>query len=54
MDWMFMRASSFTNQDLSSWDVSKISSVKHDAFVSNTGGGNIEPKWKESVGSSYF
>jgi surface protein len=54
MDWMFMRASSFANQDLSSWDVSKISSVKHDAFTSNTGGGNIEPKWKESAVPSYF
>jgi len=54
MDWMFFRASAFTNQNLSSWDVSKISSVKHDSFVANTGGGNVEPKWKDSAGNSYF
>jgi surface protein len=45
MELMFKRASAFTNQDLSSWNVNKVPSNKHDDFMTDSGGGNTEPSW---------
>jgi surface protein len=45
MSAMFQNTRSFTNQDLSSWNVNNVSSDKHASFVTNTGGGNTEPNW---------
>ena len=42
---MFLYAKAFTDQNLSSWDVSNASN-KHDLFMHDSGGGNTEPKWK--------
>jgi len=43
MAFMFNGASSFTQQDLSQWKVSKVS--WHDYFFKNAGSDNIEPNW---------
>ena len=43
MNSMFKDASSFTNQDLSTWDVNKVET--HQDFITNSGTGNIEPSW---------
>ena len=45
MNSMFYYAKSFFNQDLSTWDVSKVE--KHNNFSENWGEGNIEPNWNE-------
>ena len=43
MDNMFHDASSFTNHDLSGWDVSDV--TNHDDFMTGAGAGNTEPLW---------
>jgi len=40
---MFWNARSFSNQDLSSWDVSKV--TNHYNFMKDAGSGNTEPNW---------
>ena len=47
MNWMFGKASAFKDQNLSSWEVSKIPLDKHEYFMQNAGDGNIEPNWRE-------
>jgi surface protein len=44
MGYMFDEASSFKEQDLSSWDVSKVKN--HRNFMRDAGNGNIQPNWK--------
>jgi surface protein len=46
MRWMFYKATAFTNQDLSSWNVSNMSSKGHSGFMSGAGGGNTQPNWR--------
>jgi len=41
MDYMFFNASSFSNHDLSGWDVSKVES--HNVFCDEWGSGNTPP-----------
>jgi surface protein len=43
MSSMFYNASSFSNHDLSGWNVSNV--TKHDDFLTGAGSGNIEPVW---------
>ena len=43
MDYMLYGASSFSNHNLSSWDVSKVET--HKSFLVGAGSGNIEPNW---------
>jgi surface protein len=43
MESMFGEAANFTNQDLSSWNVSNV--VNHNRFFDGAGSGNIEPIW---------
>ena len=43
MSWMFYDATAFTNQDLSSWNISKTS--HYSSFMSQAGSGNSEPNW---------
>ena len=45
MNAMFYNAKSFSNQDLSSWNVSKVK--EHTQFSVGWGKDNIEPKWNE-------
>jgi len=42
---MFENASSFSNHDLSSWDVSSVSD--HKDFSKDWGIGNTEPNWQQ-------
>jgi len=44
MDRMFKDASAFTNHDLSTWDVSKVTS--HTDFATGSGDNIIEPSWQ--------
>ena len=43
MTLMFAVASSFSNQDLSGWDVNNV--IAHDDFLTGAGSGNKEPIW---------
>jgi len=43
MSAMFTNTVAFTNQDLSSWNVSKV--ISHHDFGSSWGTGNTEPIW---------
>ena len=43
MDYMLYGASSFSNHDLRSWDVSSVETHKN--FLVGAGSGNIEPNW---------
>ena len=49
MPYMFYNASSFADQNLSTWDVQNV--TYHDSFMvdssgnDTTGGGNTEPNW---------
>jgi len=45
MLYMFTGASSFSNHNLSSWDVSNV--IGHDYFSNGWGTGNTEPNWNE-------
>jgi surface protein len=47
MKYMFYLAKNFTNQDLSTWDVKKVS-IHHTDFIKDAGENNIEPKWLKS------
>ena len=44
MSFMFREARAFTQQDLSGWNVSKV--TKHYRFFDGAGSGNIEPNWQ--------
>jgi surface protein len=44
MGYMFDEASAFKEQNLSSWDVSKVKN--HRYFMRDAGNGNIQPNWK--------
>ena len=44
MRLMFYNAYALKNQDLSSWNVGKVSN--RNGFMNYTGGGNTEPNWK--------
>jgi surface protein len=44
MEAMFHLAESFSNYDLSRWDVSKVTNYSN--FSDGWGDGNIEPNWK--------
>ena len=44
MRWMFKNSSEFSNNDLSLWDVSKV--TNHTEFSLGWGTGNIEPNWR--------
>jgi surface protein len=46
MDNMFEGASAFSSQDLSRWDTSSLPPYAHDDFMTDSGGGNTEPNWK--------
>ncbi len=43
MGYMFRNAPAFSNQDLSSWDVTSV--TKHTLFMNGAGAGNTEPDW---------
>jgi surface protein len=43
MSYMFYNASSFSNHDLSGWNVSNV--TVHTNFLTGAGSGNIEPNW---------
>jgi surface protein len=43
MDRMFYNATSFSNHDLSGWDVRNVTS--HEDFLKGAGTGNIKPNW---------
>jgi len=43
MNFMFY-GTSFTNRDLSDWNVSNV--TEHDGFFEETGTANIEPNWR--------
>ena len=45
VDRMFANARAFTNQDLSSWNVSNVPTDKHNDFMTGTSTGNTEPNW---------
>jgi surface protein len=40
---MFQKASAFSDQNLSTWNVTKV--TNHDRFMLDAGTGNIEPIW---------
>jgi hypothetical protein len=40
---MFQNASAFSDQNLSTWNVTKV--TNHDRFMLDAGTGNIEPIW---------
>jgi hypothetical protein len=45
MEYMFWKTSAFTDQNLSSWNVGKVPSNKHNDFMKNSGTGNTQPTW---------
>jgi hypothetical protein len=45
MEEMFYGTSVFVDQNLSSWNVAKVPSNKHNDFMKNSGSGNTEPNW---------
>jgi len=45
MNYMFKNALAFSNNDLSSWNVSNVPSDKHTEFSKYTGGNITEPTW---------
>jgi len=47
MSWMFNGATSFKDQNLSSWDVNKV--IYHTNFSTGWGTGNTEPNWKTTT-----
>ncbi len=46
MKFMFEGASSLTNRDFSSWNIT--TEIDHTEFINHTGGGNIEPNWRDN------
>jgi hypothetical protein len=45
MDYAFKGASSFTDQNLSSWNVHYVAPDGHRDFMTGSGSGNTEPSW---------
>ncbi len=46
MSATFKKASNFSNQDLSLWDVLNVDPLKHNDFMTDSGSGNTEPNWQ--------
>jgi surface protein len=45
MTFMFAGARAFSDQNLSSWDISSVESGKNGNFIDGAGDRNIQPNW---------